>query len=84
MNDLKVRRWAGGFGVAGFVVFLAALPLYYLAGPEPLIQDTAATNDLVTGARTFILARGTLADPFIMACLPVFLRYFQVLCMRIF
>ncbi len=26
MNDLKVRRLAGGFGVAGFIVFLAALP----------------------------------------------------------
>lgn len=63
MNDLKIRRLAGAFGVAGFVVFLVALPLYYLAGPEPHIQDTGATSDFVTRARTFILACATLADP---------------------
>ena len=66
MNDATVRRWAGAFGVAGFVVFLAALPLYYLAGPEPRIEDTAATSAFVTRASTFILARATLADPLIM------------------
>ena len=34
MNDQKIRRWAGGFGIAGFVVFLAALPLYFVGvGP---------------------------------------------------
>jgi len=82
VNDLKVRRWAGGFGVAGFAVFLVALPLYYLAGPEPLIQDTAATSDFVTRARTFILARATLADPLIMVCFLVFLAGFRHLISR--
>jgi hypothetical protein len=27
MSDQRLRRWAGAFGVGGFVVFLAALPL---------------------------------------------------------
>lgn len=31
MDDLKVRRWAGGFGVAGFIVFLVVLLFTLLA-----------------------------------------------------
>ena len=77
MNDATVRRWAGSFGVAGFVVFLIALPLYYLAGPEPRIEDTAATNAFVTSASTFILARTSLADPLIMIGFLVFLAGFR-------
>lgn len=77
MNDARVRRWAGTFGVAGFVVFLAALPLYYLAGPEPPIEDTAATSAFVTRASTFILTRATLADPLIMIGFLVFLAGFR-------
>jgi hypothetical protein len=34
MNDLNVRRWTGAFGVAGFVVFLVTLQLYFLV-PQP-------------------------------------------------
>src|SRR2546428_6349973 len=77
LNDAKVRRWAGTFGVAGFVVFVAALPLYYLAGPEPRIEDTTATSAFVTGASTFILTRATLADPLIMSGFLVFLAGFR-------
>ena len=77
LNDAKVRRWTGTFGVAGFVVFLAALPLYYLAGPEPRIEDTAATTAFVTRASTFILTRATLADPLIMIGFLVFLAGFR-------
>ena len=77
VNDAKVRRQAGSFGVAGFVVFLVALPLYYLAGPEPPIDDTAATSAFVTRASTFILARATLADPLIMIGFLVFLAGFR-------
>jgi uncharacterized membrane protein YraQ (UPF0718 family) len=29
MSDLTVRRWAGASGVAAFVVFVVALPLYF-------------------------------------------------------
>jgi hypothetical protein len=42
MNDLKVRRWAGAFRLAGFVVFLVALPLYFVGvGPGARLEDTA-------------------------------------------
>jgi hypothetical protein len=67
MNDLKVRRWAGAFGVAGFVVFLVALPLYFV-GPQPAarLEDTVQFSDSLSRASTLILMRTTLADPLIM------------------
>ena len=77
MDDLKVRRWAGGFGVAGFIVFLVALPLYFIGmGPAARLEDTAQFSDLVTRTNTFILIRATLADPLIMVGLVVFLAGF--------
>jgi hypothetical protein len=78
MNDLKVRRWAGAFGVAGFAVFLVALPLYFV-GPQPTarLEDTVQFSDSVSKASTLILTRATLADPLIMAGLLVFLAGFR-------
>jgi len=78
MNDLKVRHWTGAFGVAGFVVFLVALPLYFV-GPQPMarLEDIVQFSDSVSRASTFILTRATLADPLIMACLLVFLAGFR-------
>jgi hypothetical protein len=80
MNKLKVRRWTGAFGVAGFVVFLVALPLYFI-GPQPVarLEDTIQFSDSVSRASTLILTRATLADPLIMACLLVFLAGFRCL-----
>ena len=63
-GNRTVRRVAGGFGVAGFVVFLAALPLYFVGvGPAAQLQDTAQYSDLVTRTHTFILIRTALTDP---------------------
>ena len=74
MNDLKVRRWAGAFGLAGFVVFLVALPLYFVGvGPGARLEDTAQFSNLVTRTNTFILIRTSLADPLIMVGFLVFL-----------
>lgn len=78
MNDLKVRRWAGIFGVAGFVVFLVALPLYFI-GPQPAarLEDTVQFSDSVSRASSLILMRATLADPLIMVGFLVMLAGFR-------
>jgi hypothetical protein len=78
MHDLKVRCLTGAFGVAGFVVFLVALPLYFL-GPQPVarLEDAVQWSLSMSRASTFILTRTTLADPLIMACLLVFLAGFR-------
>lgn len=77
MSDLTVRRWAGAFGIAGFVVFLVALPLYSLGGTVPPIEDTARVTDYVTSIRTAILIRTSLADPLIFVGFLVFLAGFR-------
>jgi hypothetical protein len=78
MNDLKVRRWAGAFGLAGFVVFLVALPLYFV-GPQPTarLEDMVQFSYSVSRASILILMRTTLADPLIMVGLLVFLAGFR-------
>ena len=49
MNDLQVRRWAGAFGVAGFVVFLVATPLYFVGPSQPArTEDAANLADFLT------------------------------------
>ena len=77
MNDSKVYRWTGAFGVASFIVFLLALPLYYLGGQEPPIQDTVLTNEFVTRTSLLIISRATITDPIIMGCILIFLVGFR-------
>jgi hypothetical protein len=78
MDDLNVRRWAGGFGVAAFVVFLAALPLYFVGvGPGAALENTAQFGQFITRTNTYVLIRTTLADPLIMVGLLVFLAGFR-------
>jgi len=53
MNDLNVRRLTGAFGVAGFVVFLVALPLYFLGTqPAARLEDTVQFSDSLSRARS--------------------------------
>ena len=82
-RDWHIRRWAGGFGIAAFIVFLAALPLYFVgAGPGARLEDTAQFSGFVTRTNSFILIRTTLADPLIMVGLLVFLAGFRHLIRR--
>lgn len=76
--DRSVRRWAGWFGVGAFVVFLVALPLYFVGvGPAARLEDTAQYSDLITRTNTFILIRTAVADPLIMVGLLVFMAGFR-------
>jgi hypothetical protein len=78
MNDLKVRRLTGAFGLAGFVVFLAATPLYFIGPSQPArTEDAAQLGDFLTSTGTQILTRTTIADPIIIACFVVFLAGFR-------
>jgi hypothetical protein len=78
VNDQQVRRVAGGFGVAGFVVFLAALPLYFVGvGPGVPLEQTAQFSEFVARTGTFVIIRTTLADALIMVGLLVFLAGFR-------
>jgi hypothetical protein len=66
MSDPTVRRWAGGFGVGSFVVFLLALPLYFGGMTNAPVADAARFTAYVTSIHTAILVRTSIADPLIM------------------
>jgi len=72
MTESKVRLWTGAFGIAGFIVFLAALPLYFL-GPAAVGPQDAAFASYVTNTSTYTVARATIADPLLLCCFLVFL-----------
>jgi hypothetical protein len=72
MVELNVRRLTGAFGIGAFVIFLIALPLYFLLPPAVLPQEASFT-DYVTRTSTFVVTRATLADPLIISCFLVFL-----------
>jgi len=72
MNDLKVRRWTGAFGVASIALILVAQPLWFIAGTAPRLQDTVKFSEYVTRNNAIILTR-TLADTLIMVCFLIFL-----------
>jgi hypothetical protein len=48
MNDLKVFRWTGAFGVAASVLVLVEFPLYVSRGPTPLLEDTTRYADFMS------------------------------------
>jgi hypothetical protein len=75
-GDQQVARWAGAFGVSGFVVFLIAMPLYF-GGTAAPVQDTGRYSNYVTSINTAILIRTSLADPLIMVGFVVVLAGFR-------
>ena len=83
MSDLTVRRWAGAFGVAGFVVFLVALPLYFGGMTNAPLEEAERFSDYVTSVNRAILIRTSLADPLIMSGLLIFLAGFRHLIRQV-
>lgn len=81
MSDVRVSRWAGGFGLAGFVVFLAAMPLYF-GGTAVPVQDTGRYSNYVASTSTAIIVRTSIADPLIVVGLLVVLAGFRELVRR--
>src|SRR5512146_518710 len=77
MSDLTVRRWAGASGVAAFVVFVVALPLYFGGMTNAPLEEAERFSDYVTSVNRAILIRTSLADPLIMSGLLVFLAGFR-------
>ena len=72
MDDLKVRRWTGAFGVASIALILVAQPLWFITGTAPRLEDTVKFSEYVTRNNAIILTR-SLADTLIMVCFLVFL-----------
>ena len=56
MNDLKVLRWTGVFGVGASVLLLAATPLYLVMGTPPSLANEAQFAAYVTRSNTLAIA----------------------------
>lgn len=57
MNDLKVRRLTGAFGLAIVALNWAMFPLYLVPGPAPQFQDTARFINYWTSINGIVLTR---------------------------
>lgn len=83
MTERTIRRVAGWFGIAGFLVFLLALPLYFIgAGKLAPLENTVQFSAYLSSTRSNVLTRAALADPLIMIGLVVFLVGFSQLIRR--
>lgn len=76
MDDLNVRRWTGGFGVASGVLLLVLLVLYFVAGTTPRAEDTAQFTDYVSRHNNLLLTI-TLLYALSGACFIVFVAGFR-------
>ena len=81
MNDLKVFRWTGAFGLAGVVLLLCEIPLWILPGTGPLISDAVAHSQYLANIRVIVLTR-VLLDMGMYVCLMVFFAGFRHLIQR--
>jgi len=72
MTGPNVRFWTGVFGIAGFIIFLAALPLYFL-GPAAVLPKDANFTSYVTSTNTYTVTRAAIADPLLLCCFLIFL-----------
>jgi hypothetical protein len=75
MSDRKVLRWTGAFGIAAFILMMAAQSLWLVSGAAPRPDDTAAFTNFITKNSAIILSR-SLVDTLIIACFLAFLAGF--------
>lgn len=75
MNDLKVFRWTGAFGLACVVLWLSQFPLYIMGSP-PSVYDGAAFGQHLFTIKNIAFTR-ILLDQGVFVTLLVFLAGFR-------
>jgi len=81
MNDYRVFRWTGAFGLAGGILLLLEIPLWIVPGAPPLINDAAAHAQYLADIRVVALTR-VLIDMLMYMSLMVFFAGFPHLIHR--
>ena len=76
MNDSKVFRWVGAFGLAACALTVVEFPLWMVGGMPPSFANIQAFSTYVTQTNVFYLHR-TLLDMFIFVFLMVFMAGFR-------
>src|SRR5271157_3662504 len=75
MNDLKLFRWTGAFGVAVFVLVLMEFPLW-MVGSAPHINDAVAYSQYLAKIKDVALTR-VLLDMCIYVSFMIFIAGFR-------
>ena len=81
MNDLKVFRWTGWFGLAGVIFLAIEIPLWILPGTPPPISDAVAHAQYLADIRVIALTR-VLLDMLMYMSLMVFFAGFRHLIIK--
>jgi hypothetical protein len=83
MDDLRVIRGTGWFGLAGVLVLALEIPLWIVPGSPPPISDGAAHAQFLADIRVIALTR-IVMDMVMYACLMVFYAGFRhlIACTR--
>jgi hypothetical protein len=81
VNDLKVLRWTGWFGLAGVIFLVIEIPLWILPGALPPISDTVAHAQYLVDIRVIALTR-VLLDMLMYMSLVVFFAGFRHLVVK--
>jgi len=81
LNDLKVFRWTGWFGVVGVAFLVCEIPLWIIPGTGPLINDAVGQSQYLADIRVIALTR-VLLDMGMYVCLMVFFAGFRHLIQR--
>ncbi len=82
MNDLKVLRWTGAFGVAAGVLLLVLSPLYVVPGTPPSLGDEALFSEYVIRSNTIHITT-KLVDVVYLVCFIVFAAGLRHLIRRV-
>jgi hypothetical protein len=78
MNDLKVIRRTGWFGLAGVILLACEIPLWIIPGTAPQISDAIGHSQFLADIRVIALTR-VLIDMGMYVCLMVFFAGFRYL-----
>ncbi len=81
VDDLKVFRWTGWFGLAGVIFLAIEIPLWILPGAAPLISDAVAHAQYLANIRVIALTR-VLLDILMYMSLMVFFAGFRHLVVK--
>ncbi len=82
MNDLKVLRWTGAFGVAAGALLLVLAPLYVVPGTPPSLGDEALFSEYVIRSNTIHITT-KLVDVVYLVCFIVFAAGLRHLIRRV-
>lgn len=82
MNDLKVLRWTGAFGVAAGALLLVLSPLYVVPGTPPSLGDEVLFSEYVIRSNIIHITT-KLVDVVYLVCLMVFAAGLRHLIRRV-